>query len=152
MGAELLRGFTGEGFSIIVGSVDAEGRPASCRALAVKADDELTRLTVYLPVATAHETIANIATTQRLAVAAAHPIEHSCVQFKGSTRGVRMAGEEEGVFVRERLEKFTSLLEVVGIPRSLLQRINQWPAYAVDMNIEQLFDQTPGPNAGAQIL
>jgi hypothetical protein len=151
MGAELLLGFTGEGFSIIVGSVDAEGRPATCRAIALKADDQLTRLTVYLPVATAHETIANIATTQRLAVAAAHPLDHSSVQFKGSTRGVRLAGEEETSFIQSRLEQFTSHLELFGIPQSLLKRINHWPAYAVDMNIEQLFDQTPGPNAGVQI-
>jgi hypothetical protein len=147
-----LRRFTTEGCSVVVGTVDAEGVPAACRAIAITADDDLARLTVYLPVATANQTIANIATTRRLAVAASRPADHATVQFKGSTVGVRLAREEEAALLRSRLDDFGSYLLMIGVPASLLARINHWPAYAVEMTVEQAFDQTPGSNAGEQLL
>jgi hypothetical protein len=147
-----LRRFTTEGCSVVVGTADAEGVPAACRGIAITSDEELTRLTVYLPVATANQTIANIATTRRLAVAASRPADHATVQFKGSTVGVRLAREDEAPMLRSRLEGFGSYLLMIGVPASLLARINYWPAYAIDVTVEQAFDQTPGSNAGEQLL
>ena len=147
-----LRRFTSDGCSVIVGSVDGDGAPATCRAVAIAADDELTRMTVYLPVATSHQTIANVATTHRLAVAASQTIDHTTVQFKGSIRGVRLAREEEAALIRSRLSQFADSLQIIGVPRSLTSRLVYWPAYAIEMNIEQIFDQTPGPRAGAQLI
>jgi predicted pyridoxine 5'-phosphate oxidase superfamily flavin-nucleotide-binding protein len=139
------------GASIIVATADAEGVPSTCRGIAIAARGEADTLTVYLPAATAHEALANIATTRRIAVGASHPLSHSSVQIKGVTRGVKMAPAADEAFVRERWEAFAAVLAEIGLPRRIMHGVAHWPAFAVEMSIEQVFNQTPGPNAGAPI-
>ena len=137
--------------SILVGTVSAQGLPSSCRAIALASLDDLSTVTVYIPVATSHETIQNLAETKRLAIAATHPITNSATQLKGTTTEARLASEEEASFVRTRLDAFADLIEAVGVPRHLTRAVAHWPAFAVTMRVEQVFEQTPGPNAGNRI-
>jgi len=139
------------GLSIIVSTVDAHGQPATCRGIAIDSRDALQTLTVYLPVATSHETISNLAVTKRLAVAAIHAISNAATQLKGTTVEARLATEEEGVFVRGRLDAFAQMLLAFGVPPRLAHSLNHWPAFAVTIRVEQIFEQTPGPNAGKRI-
>ncbi len=139
------------GESIIVGTADADGVPSACRGIAIVAGKDPDTLTLYLPAATAHEALANIATTRRVAFAASHPLSHRTVQVKGVTRGVRLAPPADEEFVRMRWGQLAGVLEEIGLPRGLMQRAAHWPAFAVEMSIEQIFDQTPGPNAGAPL-
>ena len=136
------------GLSILVGTVDANGTPSCSRGIAIRSDDGLETATVYLPVATSHEAIQNIATTGRLAVAAVHPLDNTATQLKGTTTEVRLARDDEAAFVRDRVGVFTDVVEVAGIPRRLMRAVAYWPAFAVRVRVEQIFEQTPGPNAG----
>lgn len=95
--------------SIIVGTVSAERMPA-CRFIAIKTDDELNAFTVYVPVATSQETIANVAATRRIAVVCSRPLTHSTIQIKGTVSEVRLAAEGERAFVGGRLAAFADEL------------------------------------------
>src|SRR6185369_5466069 len=110
------------GVSIIVGSVDAQGVPVCCRGYAVRSSDDLETATVYLPVATSHETIQAVATTGRLAIGATYPADHSATQLKGVATDTRLAREDELAFVRERFSVYADVLEAFGIPKRLLNR------------------------------
>jgi hypothetical protein len=90
--------------SILVGTVDPSGWPA-CRGVALVVHPDREGVTVYVPVATAAETVANIASNGRLAVVSSNPVSHSSVQLKGRACAVRVAGEDERV---ERIEGFRS--------------------------------------------
>ncbi len=139
------------GLSILVGTVDVHGTPACCRAIAIRSDDDLQTLTVYLPVATSHDIIQNLATTKRMAVAANHPVDNCATQLKGTTTEARLAREDEAVFVRRRLDAFADVLDAAGVPRRLTRSVAHWPAFAVSMRVEQVFEQTPGPKAGTRL-
>jgi len=139
------------GLSIIVGTAGAQGQPATCRGVAIVSRDDLETLTVFLPVATSQETIRNIALTKRLAVAATHPLDNSATQLKGTTIDTRLATDEEGVFVRSRLDAFAQMLLAFGVPPRLAHAMGHWPAFAVTIRVEQIFEQTPGPNAGRRL-
>jgi hypothetical protein len=119
------------GLSVLVGSADAAGMPSCCRGLAISTPDDLQTITVYVPIATSHETIQNVGVTKRLAVTVTHPRDNFATQFKGRTIEARLAHEDEAAFVRANL--------------------THWPAFAVTMRVEQTFDQTPGPNAGCAV-
>lgn len=136
---------------MLVGTVDRAGAPLTCRAIAIRSDDGLETLTVYLPVATSHETIQNLATTRRLAVTAMNPREHSATQLKGTTIEARLATEDEAAFVRGRLDVLADGLDRIGVPRRLTRSVAHWPAFAVRMRVEQMFEQTPGPHAGTRL-
>ncbi len=148
MSPEKLRRFLDGGISVIVGTVDAEGVPSCCRGIAVDSKDDFDTITVYLPAATAGETVANLATTRRIAVSLTEPLSHGSIQLKGVTRGVKLATNDTRDFVDNRLESFAEALGSFGLPRTVTRSLNHWPAFAIEVSVEQLFDQTPGPKAG----
>jgi hypothetical protein len=137
--------------SIIVGTVSAERMPACCRAIAIRADDELSVFTVYVPVATSEETIANVASTRRIAVVCSRPLTHSTVQIEGTVREVRLAPEGERAFVSGRLAAFADELGDLGFPRGNIASLAHWPAFAIELAAEELYEQTPGPDAGISL-
>ena len=139
------------GLSILVGTVDPQCVPACCRAIAIASDDDLQTLTVYVPVATSQDTIRNIALTGRIAVAASNPVDNCSTQVKGTTTEARLAREDEKDRVRGGLDALADVLDRIGVPRRRTSGISHWPAFAITMRVEQIFDQTPGPQAGSRI-
>lgn len=139
------------GLSILVGTADADGAPSCCRGIAIQSLDEFETVTVFLPVATSQDIIHNVAMTRQLAVVATHPRDNFATQFKGATLEARLAREEEAAFVRSWLDAFADILDRIGVPRRLTHRVAVWPAFAVTMRVEQVFDQTPGPKAGSRV-
>jgi len=146
-----LQRFVEGGISVFVGTVDADKIPTTCRAIALTTKDNFETVTVYVPAATAQETIANVATTRRVAIAATEPLSHGSIQIKGVSLGVRLAPPSDEQFVRSRLHQFADALDQFGQPRRVTHRIAHWPAFAIEVSVEQVFDQTPGPKAGAAI-
>jgi hypothetical protein len=139
------------GRSILVGTVDAANIPSCCRAVALASGDDLATATVYIPIAVCQQTLQNVATTGRIAVVTAHPIDHCSIQLKGTTTDVRLAREDEAAFLRERLEDWAGVLDKIGVPRRLVRSTAGWPAFAVTLRVEQIFEQTPGPRAGGRL-
>jgi hypothetical protein len=151
MSQETLRRFLDGGISVFVATVDAEGVPTCCRGIAFDTKDDFDTITVYLPAATAGETVANLATTRRIAVGLTEPLSHDSVQIKGVTRGVKLAPAQDREFVVSRLEAFANTLDNFGLPRNVTRTLNHWPAFAIEVSVEQVFDQTPGPRAGVEL-
>lgn len=147
----LLRVATDGGTSVLVGSADSNAVPACCRGIAVSTDSTLARATVYVPVATSRDVIANAATTKKLAVMITRVVEHLGIQLKGSVEAIRMASADEGPFVRRRLQEFAEVVDEIGLPRRIFLGVSHWPAFAIEVAVEEVFDQTPGPRAGSSI-
>src|SRR5947209_10981177 len=139
---------TDEGMSIFVGTVGSDGRPAGCRGIAVTSPDQLKTVTVYVPMATSRDVLTNIAANKRLAIVGTYPPDHSTMQLKGTTTAVRLASDDEAEFLHYRIERFADILHAIGIPRRNARAINHWPAFAIAMKVDEIFEQTPGPNAG----
>jgi len=139
------------GLAVLVGTVDAHGVPSTCRGIALASDTNLETVTVYVPVATSQDVIRNVALTKRIAVGACHPVSHRATQLKGMAIDARLAREDEAAYLRERLEAFADVLDSIGVPRRLTRSVAHWPAFAVTMKVDQVFDQTPGPNAGTRL-
>jgi hypothetical protein len=141
----------GHGMSVVVGTVDASGWPVTCRAAALVGHEDARCVTVYLPVATSAETIANVATSGRVAIVSSCPGDHGTIQLKGRSRGVRLAGEREADILSAQVELFADTLDRVGVPRRVTRSLASWPAFAIDVEVDAVFDQTPGPRAGALV-
>jgi hypothetical protein len=139
------------GTSIFVGTIGPNMVPLCCRAIAIQADERLTTATVYVPIATSRDTLSNLATTQRIAVVVTKPLEHISVQLMGTSRNARLARTDEEAFVRARLDHYAEVLERIGIPRRVTRSFAHWPAFAIEMDVAQVFEQTPGPKAGTRL-
>ena len=139
------------GMSVIVGSVDGQGIPACCRAVALRSSDGLATVTVFVPMATSRETMANVASTRRLAVVSTQPIEHCATQLKGVAESTRVAREDELPFVRQHLGSFAAVLNSLGYPPRVTNAVVHWPAFAIEMRVEEIYEQSPGPKAGTRL-
>jgi hypothetical protein len=125
--------------------------PSCCRAIALVQGADSRLFTVYVPVATGQQTIANVATTRRLAIVCSRPTDHSTMQLKGTTSGVRVAREDERELVAGRVDQFADALAQLGMPRRVTRRLAHWPAFAIDVAVEEIYEQTPGPQAGVSL-
>ena len=140
-----------DGVSVLVGSVDSQGNPMCCRAIALTSHDDLATATVYLPMATSHETVANLAATGRVAVVATQPGDHCSTQLKGMALTTRAAREDEEPLVRKHLGNFAGVLGILGVPPRVTKGMAHWPAVAVEMRVDEIYDQSPGPRAGVRL-
>ena len=148
---EALLQYLTPGRSVLVGTVDASGWPSCCRGIAILVDEDHEGVTVYVPVATGAETVANIASNGRIAIVSSEPVSHSTLQLKGRTRAVRVAADHEAPGINAWFERFVDVLDAVGLPRGASRTMNRWPAFAIEVVVEAAFEQTPGPRAGCLV-
>jgi hypothetical protein len=148
---ERLRKCVEPGVSVIVGSVDAAGNPSCCRAVGLRSDDGLATVTVFVPVVTSSDTMANIAATARLAIVTTHPISHCATQLKGVVERTRPARDDEEPFIVEHFAGFAGVLNTIGYPLRVTRSIAHWPALAVEMRVDEIYEQSPGPKAGTRL-
>lgn len=144
--------FVESGVSILVGTRDAGSRPYAMRAVGVKIHEGRRALTVYIPDVPGARSLANLRATKRIALTFTRPLDHRSIQVKGVVTAMRAASEEERSFLESYLEAWGEHVELVGLPRVLGSRLTYWPATAVDVDLDAIFQQTPGPSAGARLV
>jgi hypothetical protein len=117
----------------------------------LKSDDGLATVTVFVPMATSADTMANLAATGRLAVVTTHPISHCATQLKGIVERTRQARDEEEPFIVAHFGGFGGVLNTIGYPLRVTRSIAHWPAFAVEMRVDEIYEQSPGPKAGTRL-
>ena len=146
-----LAAFLEEGLSIYVATRNAQLEPDGARGSAVKVDEDGTHIVVFVPVVSASTVLENVRANGQVAVVLTRPPDDRGCQAKGVFVEARDAVEDEREFVVSQWERFRDRLEMVGLPRIATDGWVVWPAVAVRFRVNALFDQTPGPGAGAPI-
>ena len=137
--------------SAVVGTVDPAGLPDASRAWGIWVDREADRLRCLLP-AGEERLLANLAADGRIAINLTHVADLRSVQVKGRALSVEPATEED---LRRHRAYWEAFLENVhrtdGTSRELLTRLTPAALVAVEVAVDSVFDQTPGPTAGAPV-
>jgi hypothetical protein len=134
--------------SLIVGTVDADGLPDATRGWAAQVLDGGARIRLLLA-ANAVYTLANLRTTQRIALTATHFSTLNSVQVKGVALTVEEATDDD----RELFMEFCrgcvrAIHQIDETPEEILWRFVPSGVVACVFRADELFDQTPGPEAG----
>jgi hypothetical protein len=136
--------------SLLVGTVSADGVPEATRGWGVEvlAPD---RIRVLLG-SNADRTFANLEGGGRIAVTATHFYTLVSWQLKGRSVAIEPARAAD----RIRYDAFCSgcvrmLHEGDGTPEEIIWRLVPPGIMACEMVVEQVFDQTPGPEAGTRV-
>jgi len=143
--------FLESGVSIVVGSRDANNRPECARGLGVKVADDRRTLSLYLNAALAERMRADFADNGRIAIGFSRIVDHRAVQLKGRVIGMRPATEADHAVQDRYLAAFAEQVSYAGLPRSVVRSVRLRPALAVELEVDELFHQTPGPGAGRRI-
>lgn len=148
--SELARFLEG-GCALIVGTVGADGVPSATRGWGAVVGADANSLRLLLS-ARDDSTIANLNATGAIAVTGADVRTLSSVQLKGRARIVGPATARDlGVMRRYTDLFFGDVEETDGTPRVVLDRLVPADFVACIVEVETLFDQTPGPGAGAPL-
>jgi hypothetical protein len=148
---EELVDFFESGVSLLVGTRDDSLRPEMTRACGAHVSAQRTELTLFLPSQAAGRAIANLRANGRLAVGISRAFDANSFQLKGRAIDIHEATESERPTVERYLAAFVESLYLIGLPRALVNRFHVWPAYVVTFEVEDIFLQTPGPNAGKRL-
>ncbi len=147
---ELAR-FLEQGLGIHIGTRDAQLQPQGARAIAVKVEDGGVHLVVHLAEVAAARILPNLEANGQAALAFARPVDERACQVKGIFVGARPTRDDERALLEAQWEGFLRQLEAIGIPRVGTAGWATWPAVAIQVKVTAIFDQTPGPQAGAVI-
>jgi len=139
------------GVSIMVGTRDSRLRPEAVRAVGCSVGDDRRTLSIALNEATSRRTIANLEAGSSMAVTFNRPSDHRSMQMKGPCVGLRKGTAADEENVRRYLAAFTEALYLVGVSRAASRRVRGVPCVVAQIEVRELFEQTPGPVAGNRL-
>jgi hypothetical protein len=139
------------GVSVVVGSRDAALMPECTRAWGIVVGKDRASITIYLTEAISQQTLRNLRANGHIAVSCTRPTDHVACQLKGRVRKIRPATKRDMQYSQAWHREFTGELVAIGVPPSLGEAWITEPALAVDIDITDVFHQTPGPGTGEKL-
>lgn len=135
----------------VVGTCDARNVPSVARAWGLSLENG--RLELCIPAAAHAQALANLAATRQAAVTMTVPSTYRSVQVKG--RVIELATPSDGDLRRVERHRSAFLAEaaLVGLPNEHATRVfaADGDLVKVAIDIDDVFDQTPGPTAGMRL-
>lgn len=146
-----LSAFLEEGLGVYVGTRNARLEPNGARGVAIRVEEGGTHVVVYVAEVAAPRILADLESNGHIAVSVGRPKDDRACQVKGLFAGSRRAEESERDAVVGQWERFRGALEYIGISKPITSEWVAWPAIAVRFKVTAIFEQTPGPGAGAPL-
>lgn len=146
-----LAGFLEQGLAIHIASRDGDLEPNGARVTAVKVEEDGRHVVVYVPKVAQARVLPNLEANGQAALGAVRVIDERACQVKGTFVDSRPASERERPFVMAQWDLFVRNVEQIGLPRAMSETWKMWPCIAIRLRVTAVYDQTPGPKAGAQL-
>lgn len=139
------------GAGLVAGTADAGGAPRAARAWAVTVVDEGARRVRIALGADDEVFVANLA-TGRLSLTGADVRTFGSVQIKGRIVAVEPPNAADVELMRVQSAAFFAAVQATdGNPVESLRRMLPHEVTVVEMIVDEMYDQTPGPAAGAAL-
>lgn len=146
-----LAAFLEQGLGIHIGTRNTQLEPNGARAVAAKVEAAGSQLIVFVSEIAARRLRDDLESNGQAAVVFGRPEDERSCQVKGVLIDMRPAIESERPMLEKQWDGFMTQLEMIGIPRVSATNWITWPAVAIRLKVTTIFEQTPGPQAGAQI-
>jgi len=147
--SEALTTFIHAGLASQIGTRNARLEPNGGQLSGVKVDADRLHVVAYVPAGGAGPLLDDLRDNGQAAITFTRPVDDVACQIKGVFVESWPARDDERPFVTAQWEGFLQQLEQVGLPRVAATHWDSWPCVAVRIRATAIFDQTPGPGAGA---
>jgi len=144
-----LQEFVESGVAVLVGAVDAEGKPHLAYAWGPRVHPGRSRISIYIDGPRAAPLLGGRESNPQFAATFTDPVSVRSIQLKGRVVEVAEPNESEQAWVNRHRDAMTASTALIGDSPQVIR--NLWMQEAtvrVDFTVERAFDQTPGPNAG----
>jgi hypothetical protein len=146
-----LAAFLQEGIAIFLGTRNQRLEPNGTRVVAVSVDADGTHVEAFVPDVAAGDLVTDLDATRQAALVFARPPDERACQLKGTFAGARRARDEERAMVEAQWRRWLDRLTTIGYPHAMFEHWTTWPCVAVRVRVNAIFNQTPGPGAGAPL-
>jgi general stress protein 26 len=145
--APALKEFLESGVAIQVGTAGADGKPHAVTGWGARINEDGT-VSIFIEAKRASRPLANLATNPKVAVIFGDPISYRSIQLKGQWRSTAPPSEEDQAWVVRHRDLFASSTALVGDNPNSIRNLWMDEVMRIDFDVQQAFDQTPGPEAG----
>ena len=145
-----LRAFLESAVAIIVGTCDSNLVPEIVRGFAAQVTGDGREIQLFVGMAAAEQTLANLLVNRRIAVTFCSPEDYRTVQIKGRFLNVEDVRPGDELLIGRYEDAFVSTVTKYGLSEVIR---NIWGADPVRLSLapESIFEQTPGPGAGRRL-
>ena len=141
----------GPGCGIVVATVGPDGEPRATRGWVVRVTDPATRRIRLVVTADDPVSVSNLA-VGRIAVTGADVRTLRSAQLKGSVVAVEPPTADDLAELTADSERFfAEIHDTDGTPIELQRRLLPHEVLAVEIAVDELYDQSPGPVAGSAV-
>jgi hypothetical protein len=146
--------FVESGVSITAGSRDARCVPSMARVLGCRVADDGCTVQFWMVASQSAQLRLDCKTSDRLVAVFSQPSTHRTLQIKGDgVVEVAVQSDDHGV-IEKHIRGFGAEVAPMGFGRVFTQAFFQHEAHdviALRFSARELFDQTPGPEAGRKL-
>jgi hypothetical protein len=146
-----LAAFLQEGIAIQIGTRNGRFEPNGARVVAVAVEGDGRHLVAYVPQLAAPLVLPDLESNGQAALVFTRPPDERACQVKGTFVGVRDVTEADRAFALGQWDRWLVRLASIGYPPATSRNWIVWPCVALRIRAHAIFNQTPGPNAGAPI-
>jgi len=152
---DALKAFLESGVSVVVGTRDKGLVSEIVRVWGPHVNRDRRSVRVCVPEATSVRTRTNLVGNGRIAVSFSLPSTYETVQLKGRHLRTTRPSVEDLRRVDRHRESFAGVNESIGVPRARVEafwrrELAESPLLVtIHFVVDAIFDQTPGPTAGA---
>ncbi len=143
--------FLQQGLASHIGTRNEELGPSGARVVALRVEDDRQHVVAFLPAVSAPRVLEDLEANGQGAIAVARPVDDRAAQVKGTFVESWPATEADRETVETQWRAASAQLAMVGIPPIATANWAVWPCVAIRLRVNALFDQTPGPKAGAEV-
>ena len=145
--------FVGRRTSMSVGVRGRENRPVVGRALGCRVSADRRLLTIFLSESREREALAGLRENGAIALTVTRPSTHETLQFKGIVRDILPRSTRDAEEVAAYRQSFVDELAVLGYDSRFSEAVvgGAEDCVAVVFEPTAIYDQTPGPKAGARL-
>ena len=146
-----LAGFLQEGIAIQLGTRNGRLEPNGVRVIAAIVERDGRHIRAYVADAAAPQVLPDLESNGQAALVFSRPPDERTCQLKGTFTGARAATAEERTLLEAQWSRWLDRLGTIGYARATFEHWPTWPCVAIRVRVEAIFNQTPGPGAGAKL-
>ncbi|MPZ98656.1 MAG: hypothetical protein GEU80_04805 [Dehalococcoidia bacterium] len=146
-----LKTFIESGVAVVIGTADDEGRPHMAYAWGPRVHEDRVQVSLFIDAARSATPLRDLDANGRIAVTLADPVSYRSVQLKGRAAGHGEPVAGERAWVERHRDAFMASTALVGDAPSTIRNLWMEDVIRVDFEVEQAFNQTPGPGAGVPL-
>ncbi len=140
-------------FSAALGTCDLALNPLFTRVWGVKAGPAADTIQFMVPGVIAALPMAHIRENPQAALNVNSQIDDYTLQFKGKITGIQASTPEDDAFAESTLYKLCEFTRAFS--EDMADKAMRWivsPGYIFTLHVEEIYNQTPGPDAGRRLF